>query len=223
MVDRVDVPAGWTGEAGAYPGALRRLSWGAIFAGTFIAVIIQVMLTLLGAAIGLNYAGPRSDVSAEAVGTGAAIWWIISTLIALFIGGWVAAHLAGVVRHMDGALHGLVTWSLAMLLVLVLLGTSLSALTGAALNTREGRLSLLPQDQRQAAPQMREGATETVREERARSAASGTAFATFLMLLLGGAASVIGGYLASPGDENWPADRTVRTDRTVDRTTDRNV
>ncbi|NLE29059.1 MAG: hypothetical protein GX629_05265 [Phycisphaerae bacterium] len=246
MVDRTNVPVGWSGESGEHTGTFKRISWGAIFAGTFVAVIIQIMLTLLGVAIGLGSISPaEGEIASEALGTGAAIWWIISTLIALFIGGWVAAHFAGVVRTIDGALHGLVTWSLAMLLIFTMLGTTLGALGTAALGTPEGRQTISragQQDQmsRDAGTQTPDSETDqAVKEEKAVSIASGTALAMFIMLLLGAGAAIIGGYVGSPSDI-WSEDidrrdrermersdrieRGERTDR-VDRTdpTDRNV
>jgi hypothetical protein len=121
----------------------KRISWGAIFAGTFVAVIVQITLSLLGLAIGLGVINPgQGENLTESLGTGAAIWWIVSTLIALFIGGWVAAHFAGVVRHLDGALHGLVTWSLAMLIVFMMIGSTVSAIGAAALGTQEAQRAI---------------------------------------------------------------------------------
>jgi len=139
MVERVDVPADWPTNVGVW----RRISWGAIFAGVFIALAVQVTLWLLGAGIGLSMVSPaQGEGLREAIGLGAAVWWIISTLIALFIGGWVAAHLAGVVQRMDGALHGLVTWGLTTVLAIVTMGTALSALGGVAAGSRQGQSAL---------------------------------------------------------------------------------
>ena len=37
-----------------HQGAIRRVSWGAIFAGTIVALVVQIVLTLLGLSIGLG-------------------------------------------------------------------------------------------------------------------------------------------------------------------------
>src|SRR5207244_3043031 len=67
-----------------------RVSWGAIFAGVFVALAISVLLNLLGAAIHLSVydwinADP-SQVNNTLWGVG--IWAVVASLIALFVGGW---------------------------------------------------------------------------------------------------------------------------------------
>jgi hypothetical protein len=50
----------------------------------------------------------------------------------VFAGAWVAGRLAGMPDRTDGMLHGLVTWGLAMLLLIYLLTTTVSSLVGGA-------------------------------------------------------------------------------------------
>lgn len=97
---------------------LRRISWGAIFAGVIIAVAIHLVLSLIGAGVGLSVADPihRDSPDASSYGFGAAAWWGLSSVLALFTGGWIAGHLAGAPGRTDAMLHGLVTWGLAALL-----------------------------------------------------------------------------------------------------------
>jgi hypothetical protein len=66
------------------------------------------------------------------LGIAAAIWWIISGLIALYTGGWIAGRLSGAVRKKDGALHGFVAWSMETLLMFFLLASTFGALVGGA-------------------------------------------------------------------------------------------
>ncbi|MGH8473704.1 MAG: hypothetical protein ACREVJ_14880 [Gammaproteobacteria bacterium] len=55
-------------------------------------MVIHPMLSLLGTGIGLSTIdrGPEGIPSGGALGTGAGIWWTVSSLIALFVGGWAA-------------------------------------------------------------------------------------------------------------------------------------
>ncbi len=95
-------------------GPIKRISWAAVFGGVILAMVVQVLLSMLGTGIGLSALDPlqaQGTPSVGAFGIGAAIWWVISSLVALFIGGWVAGHLAGVPRSLDGALHGLLAWA----------------------------------------------------------------------------------------------------------------
>lgn len=111
-----------------------RLSWGAIFAGLFIAVGLHLVLALLGVAIGLSAWDPASPggVDGSEVATGVGIWAAISALIALFVGGSATGRLAGILRRKDGALHGVVLWALTTVVMLWLIVSGLGFLLGGA-------------------------------------------------------------------------------------------
>jgi hypothetical protein len=115
------------------PTYTRRISWGAIIAGLIVALVTQILLTLLGVAIGAATVDPMQEQRPlEGLGTGAAIWWVVSSLISLFLGGCVAGRLAGVPRKGDGALHGIIMWGTATLITLLLAGSALGGLFGGA-------------------------------------------------------------------------------------------
>lgn len=101
----------------------RRFSWGAIAAGMVIAIVVQLVLSLLGTGIGtidpLRYSSP----DASTFGLGAGIWWIVSSVISLFAGGWVAGHLANSPDRTDALLHGLLTWGVATIVTVYLLAS----------------------------------------------------------------------------------------------------
>lgn len=111
--------------------AMKRASWGAIIAGVVIILMIQMILWTLGLAIGLAAADP-GDGNWQGLGIGAIIWLVLSTLIALFVGGWATGRLAGVPRRIDGALHGLVAWGVANILALYLVSSAVGAMFGGA-------------------------------------------------------------------------------------------
>jgi hypothetical protein len=116
---------------------LRRVSWGAILTGVVVALAVQVLLAMLGAAIGLATIEPvqaGDNPSAASMGISAAIWWALSGIVASLAGGWVAARLAGVPSHEAGMLHGLATWAVATLVVLYLLSSTATAIVGGAFN-----------------------------------------------------------------------------------------
>jgi len=111
----------------------KRVSWGAIFAGVAISLAIQVGLSLLGVAIGASAVDPlRDQHPGKGIGMGAGIWWVVSSLISMFIGAWVAGRLSGAVRNTDGRLHGLLTWSVSTLLTVYLLTTAVGSMIGGA-------------------------------------------------------------------------------------------
>ncbi len=109
----------------------RRISWSAIFGGVILVVAVQLLLSLLGAGIGLGTvdtnAGTTPDASSAGIGAG--VWWVLSSMIALAFGGYVSAWLAGIEIRWDG-LHGLVTWGIATLLTLYLLTSAIGSVIG---------------------------------------------------------------------------------------------
>ncbi|RYE76981.1 MAG: PhnA-like protein, partial [Hyphomicrobiales bacterium] len=66
--------------APAVPTGLRRVSWGAIFAGAILTLVIQIMLSLLGVGIGLATLDPAGNGSPDAATLGSAggIWTIVT-------------------------------------------------------------------------------------------------------------------------------------------------
>ena len=62
------------------------VSWGAIFAGAVVVLVVQLMLAMMGLGIGLYAMNPPEGPTAG-LGIGALIWWVISANIALFLGG----------------------------------------------------------------------------------------------------------------------------------------
>jgi hypothetical protein len=115
--------------------AIRRMSWGAVLAGAAVVLSMQLLLSLLGLGIGLATIDPAVGDTPDAAsfGIATAIFYAIVTLLSLFAGGWVAGRLAGMPVRADGLLHGLVTWSVAMLLLLYVVTTSVGALLSGTL------------------------------------------------------------------------------------------
>ena len=110
----------------------RRISWAAIFGGVILIVIVQLLLSTLGAGIGLGTVNVNagSTPDASTFGLGAGVWWVISSCLALLAGGYVAAWFAGVEIRFDGILHGLVAWGLATILLLYLLTSAVGGIIG---------------------------------------------------------------------------------------------
>ena len=108
------------------------VSWGAIFAGVVMALIAQLAFSLLGLGIGASAFNPYDAHPAGGLGTGAAIWTLLSVLISLFTGGYVAGRLAGMPRRQDSMLHGLVTFGLTGLLGFYLLTSGIGKVIGGA-------------------------------------------------------------------------------------------
>ncbi|MFB1483326.1 hypothetical protein [Corallococcus sp. RDP092CA] len=118
----------------AVPGSAYKLSWGAIFGGTFVALGVWILLYTLGLALGLSSVNPANAASAKSAGIFTGIWSVIVPLVALFVGGMVAARSAGIVDKGGGALHGAVLWGLTTLVGVMVVGMLVSNVLGAVLN-----------------------------------------------------------------------------------------
>lgn len=111
------------------------VSWGAIFAGAVVAIVLGAMLNTLGAAIGASSVETvsRDTPGAATFTIGAAAWMALSGAFVLLVGGIVAARLAGTWSRKDALLHGLGVWALSFLIAIFLVGTALSGGTVAAI------------------------------------------------------------------------------------------
>lgn len=128
----------------AVPAATRApsVNWGAVLAGAVAATALTFVLMLLGSGLGLTIVSPWANESASlatfAVST--AIWLVIVQWLSSGTGGYLSGRLrprrAGDTHDetffRDSA-HGLVTWALATLLVVMLIGGALSGAFGTGM------------------------------------------------------------------------------------------
>ena len=115
--------------------AFPRLHWGPVIAGVLVALASQIVLGLIGAAIG--FAAAPAD--STAVGAGAAIWALITPFVASLLGAWVACKLASQFDNAGSNLHGVMVWCIGLIAgALFLAGTmatgAMSAGTAASGN-----------------------------------------------------------------------------------------
>ena len=123
MADRAMQPTGGV--------AVARVSWGAIFAGAAIAIAVMIMLGLLGLGIGASTIDPLSNEgSVGGKATGSAIFLVISQLIALGVGGYIAAKMAGVPRSIPSAIHGMAVWAVATIGMVWIATSAIGGLVG---------------------------------------------------------------------------------------------
>jgi hypothetical protein len=101
-----------------------RVSWGAIFAGATVALALYFLLTLLGGAIGLSIGG---RVRPETVGTGAAFWAILTTMLALFVGGYVTSQCSVGENRFEAVLYGVILWGVLFAMLMWLMANGVRA------------------------------------------------------------------------------------------------
>lgn len=102
-----------------------RVSWGAIFGGTVIALACYVALTFLFAAIGISLSD--AGVRANAIGVGAIVVAICTIVISLFVGGWVSSQLTVGENRQEAAIYGILTWAAVIFVSMLLVGMGVRA------------------------------------------------------------------------------------------------
>jgi hypothetical protein len=115
---------------------INRISWGAVFAGVFVALVAQLLLNMLGLGIGLATVDPATGDNPEVstFSIGAALWWTISGIVAAFLGGLAAGRLSGQPKESSASWHGLISWALSTLIIAGLLTTVVGSIIGGSLN-----------------------------------------------------------------------------------------
>jgi hypothetical protein len=125
-----------------------QVRWGPILAGLVTALSTQLVLSALGVAIGMSSIGgsgaPRS--AAGGVGSGIGIWSIISLLISLFIGGWIAARSAGRMSRNAALLNGAILWASTLALSAWLLSSGVSGAFGLVAANADTLINQVPQN-----------------------------------------------------------------------------
>jgi hypothetical protein len=121
---------------------LNQISWGAVFAGATIALVIQIILNMVGIGIGLSTidVAAGDTPSAGSLSMGAGIWWVVSGIVAAAVGGYIAGRLSGKASQSTTAYHGLIAWAVSTLIVVYLLSSAASGLIGGALSTASSAL-----------------------------------------------------------------------------------
>ncbi|HEX4998357.1 MAG TPA: hypothetical protein VFY29_09030 [Terriglobia bacterium] len=107
----------------------RRIWWSAIFAGTFFALGIMLLLGFFGLAVGAGATGPGGEMT-QGITMWASIWSVVTAFISFFCGGWLAGRVSGTQAKTDGALHGLTVWGLGSMAIFYFAVTGTSRLMG---------------------------------------------------------------------------------------------
>lgn len=200
-----------------YAPARSSICWGSVFAGVVVGMIVQVVLSLLGLAIGFNVFEPGQH-SYSGLGVGSSIWLIISALASGFAGGWVATALADISNRFNGLMHGVLSWGVFMVIAFYLVGSSMGTLIGGAFNlssaaltgasqgvaetaTRTQGIAAVREQTHELAQQIRQPATEAqerqqqIQQEQAADTAAKATWGTFIVAVLSLTASGLGGIL----------------------------
>lgn len=174
-----------------------QIFWSAVVAGAIVSLVVQLLLSLLGAGVGAATFDPsRGDtLSGENAAWAGLMWWLVAGVVAAFTGGLMAGWVAGWRPRVDtfeGTFQGFMAWSVATLIVAVFVlglaggATGISARLGGPMAGDIGAV------ERTAAGNAE--LTTTQQEEMADAAAQ-AAIWSFVALLLGAGIATLGGYV----------------------------
>ena len=160
----------------------RRISWGAIFAGTVVAFVLNMMLAILGVGIGAATVNAQGAWSPR-VGFGAATWIAVSCMLSFFCAGWTGGRLAGIPRAVESTLHGFLVWGLSVVLAAFLLTSAVRTTFFKGANVL-GEVSGFTRFQAAGAA--------------APGGVFGAALFGFSVMLVGAGLAAFGGFLSTP-------------------------
>jgi MFS family permease len=171
---------------------IRCISWSAIIAGAFVAIGLSFLLNLFSTAIGLSiYKMSPEGVNKLAVG--GMLGFAIGIIATMFFAGWVAGYFgrSHCSKKCCGALYGLTTWCVALVLMIILalpFSRFITGYTNYLSNTAV--VTTVESTENSTAKK----ATVTVQGEATLDDLSKGAFVLFLMFFLGALASTVGGH-----------------------------
>ena len=130
-------------------GSVSYINWPAVFAGTFVAAGVSLVLLTFGTALGLSLStsAPSWRNASIALSLLSGLWFLVVTVGAMLLGGYVTGRLrarfsaasSDEVEFRDG-IHGLVMWGLAVLIG-ALLALATSRVVAPVANDRDNTAS----------------------------------------------------------------------------------
>lgn len=151
------------------------VEWAPTWGGMFVSLGILLLLSALGVAIGIGTGA-----------TGVAIWGAISIIVAFFVGGWFCGRTLNFASSLVAAAHGMLVWAVSIVFAIVF----------AIMTTLLGVSSLSQAVHTAIVANLLGPITGITTTPAASGAAASTAvtssWITFIVLLLGVVACVIG-------------------------------
>ncbi len=122
-----------------------RVRWSAVIAGWTVGLATQLVLTMLGLAIGAWAIDLKDPESGSGMPIGTGVWTGISMLISAFVGGYVTARMSGSPLRSDGLYHGVIVWGVNWLVFAWLTTTAMATMLGGVFSAFGATLQSLGQ------------------------------------------------------------------------------
>lgn len=152
------------------------VEWAPIWGGMFVSLGVLFLLSSLGVAIGVGSGA-----------TAAGIWGAISLIVGFFVGGWFTGRTMSIIESLVAAAHGLLMWAVAVIFTLVFAVFAGIAGASAVSAYVSGVLTTIGFSIKGPGPGV------------AAQTAVTSSWVTFLVLLLGVVAAIIGALVGNQG------------------------
>jgi hypothetical protein len=104
--------------------------WGAVWAGALSALALALIFGLIGTALGAHQVG-KKVMNLHDMSFWGLVFSVTGAFFSFVVAGWVASSIAGLRRAEDAALHGALSWLVALPLFLVLGAIGAASLFGS--------------------------------------------------------------------------------------------
>lgn len=182
------------------------VTW-SIIAGTAIALSAEVTLNFLGIGLGLT----SVDMTASSLfktGMGSIIWLSVSGIITMLLGGWIAGKVANHLCAKTRMLHGILAWSFATLITVMVSTSAAGVMIGGSTNVIKssinsvGRQSIAATAEYAGASDSPNTPTENTVSNKTSDEATNNlgmaAISMFIAFVLSAFASALGAWWAEP-------------------------
>lgn len=182
--------------------------WSPVLAGVVTAIALQLLLTVLGMAIGVSVAEPSEPgTDAGAFGIAAGVWWLVTGTISLLVGGIVLGRAWGRHHGILLHLHTIAMWAVVAIFGFFVIwsGTGMLSETASPMAAIVGQQALSSQNGAGS------GLTTDLIDDPARAqaalvqatdSAQTAAWWSVVGLIVGIVASVLGGIIGTPSSDD---------------------
>jgi hypothetical protein len=170
-------------------------------AGALAGFAVMIILTTLGAALGVSAADAADGADARRASAWAGLWWLLTALASGVFGGWVIARTARRDLDYDPVIYGTLAWVIGTIILLFLLAIGVGSMMGGL----GGGLGAAVAE-RGAAP--RGSPADTARlAEAATNVGKGAAWGLLLSQLLGLGGTIFAARMRPQRDRHVTVDR----------------
>jgi hypothetical protein len=182
---------------------VKRISWGAVWAGAIVTLGMEALFTAFGLFIGFGMYDSRAANPWAGISAWTTVWYLVTAGWSMFFGAWCAGRLSGDPVRGSRILHGITSWGLATIATVAIVTIAswsvlsqgvdlLRTAAAAGAQVAPGQVSQAVQQAGQTAAQLQSGGPLA---QATANIVSGIALRIWGGVLLGFITALFGGWL----------------------------